>query len=84
MSTGFVYVDNGKAPKGGPKNGTTDRCAHDGCPMIVRFKNGGWVHTIRNRAYDHKPVPTNWAPAEQKPAMDGAEAIAFMNALTVK
>jgi len=76
VSVGFVYVDNGKAPKGGPKNGTTDRCAHEGCPMVLRFKNGGWVHSIRNRAYDHEPVPVNHAPATQQAAMPADEAIA--------
>ena len=54
--------------------GTTDRCAHVGCPIVLRWNGGAWVHAIRNRAYDHAPVPTNYeVPA---PAMPAAEALA--------
>lgn len=56
MSTGFIYTESGKTAPKGPKNGATDPCAHEGCPMILRFKNGGWVHTIRAK-YDHDPTP---------------------------
>lgn len=75
MSVGFVYTDKGTSAPKGPKNGTTDRCAHEGCPMVLRFKNGGWVHSIRQK-YDHEPVPVNHASATQQAAMPADEAIA--------
>lgn len=62
------------------RKGTTDRCAHAGCPIVVRWGGAGWVHAIRNRSYDHSPTPANHeVPA---PAMPAAAAIARMNGLT--
>jgi len=63
------------------KNGTTDRCAHEGCPIILIFKNGGWVHAIRNRPYDHKPTPQNHEPAEQVNGLTGFAAMEAINAM---
>lgn len=68
------------APKG-PKNGTTDHCAHEGCTMLLRYKNGGWLHSIRNRSYDHEPTPVHYAPTTQDKGMHGFAAMAAMSAI---
>lgn len=61
--------------------GTTDRCAHAGCPIVLRWNGGAWVHAIRNRAYDHAPVSASHeAPA---PAMPAVEALAAIEAAGV-
>lgn len=54
MKAGFVEVPAG-GPPAGPRNGDAARCQH--CPIVVRYKNGAWVHSIRNRTYDHPPTP---------------------------
>lgn len=81
MSTGFIYTDKGKTPPKGPKNGTTDACAHEGCQMVLRYKNGGWLHSIRAR-YDHQPQPVHHEAATALPPMDAFAAMAVMNTLT--
>lgn len=76
MYDGSMTTSTAKAPK----NGTTDHCAHEGCTMVLRFKNGTWLHSIR-QSYDHSPLPVNHEPATAPAPLDGFAAMAAIDAM---